>query len=423
MSRVDLQKNQPSRDEIFRWIGQQVSWGFDSAPSETQRELFQQADGSNLAIIASFLRADGPSCIFIHCDQTKIMSRRTSVTSLEVPKISRLHVSIHPLVTRESNKAMYLLKVRRSGDIQYATIRSDVVVGMIGGNLLQSFETDVEHFFMSNVEKSNALSVSDKLEIQSALSTFKRVLAGSATQYDTSVASKLNEEAVSSLLNKLNHETAPTAQAALFKALQPFSKSPARKPNNPSFAIDVMTHVGDDVNEHKLVQLLESWAEMLHTIASTHSQRSLASEDGPLVIADFWKSRLASVQAALDGIHSPSIQRILSQLKELSSTRHGFIATLTKLKTVFDQLEEACTKARDIVKFLSVLERCCETMYQGTPKDVIDELGGVLQTLSTARYLTQHFGHNSSLTQLFVSISNQLILNCRNYSSTCGNLG
>jgi len=423
MSEVDRQ-NARGRDDIFRWIGQQISWGFDSPPSETQRELFQQADRSNLEIITTFLQEDGPSCIFVDCNRTKILTRRGSVSSSDGSKISRLRVSIYPQVTADANRVlMYLLKVRRSGGIQFATIRSDVAVGMIGGNLLRSFEMDVEHFFMSNVEKSNALSVSDKVEIQSTLSAFKGVLAGSVTQYDTSVASKLNEDAVLSLLQKLNPETSSVADAALSKTLQSLSKSPARKLNNPAFAVDVMTHIGDDADEQKLVQLLESWSQRLRIIASTHSQRSLASDDGPSVIADFWKSRLASVQAALDGVQSSSIQNILSQLKELSSKkRHNFTATLAKLKAVFDLLEEACTKARDIVKFLSVLERCCEAMYQGTPKDVIDGMGGILQTLSTARFLTQHFGNNSSLTQLFVSISNQLILNCRKYISSYGKI-
>jgi len=256
MSEVDRQ-NARGRDDIFRWIGQQISWGFDSPPSETQRELFQQADRSNLEIITTFLQEDGPSCIFVDCNRTKILTRRGSVSSSDGSKISRLRVSIYPQVTADANRVlMYLLKVRRSGGIQFATIRSDVAVGMIGGNLLRSFEMDVEHFFMSNVEKSNALSVSDKVEIQSTLSAFKGVLAGSVTQYDTSVASKLNEDAVLSLLQKLNPETSSVADAALSKTLQSLSKSPARKLNNPAFAVDVMTHIGDDADEQKLVQFL-----------------------------------------------------------------------------------------------------------------------------------------------------------------------
>jgi dynein heavy chain len=183
-----------------------------------------------------------------------------------------------------------------------------------------------------------------------------------------------------------------------------------------------LTHVGHDGDEHKLVQLLETWSERLNSIASVHSQRLLSSEDGPLVIADFWKSRLASVQAALGGIQTSTIQGLYSEIKELSSHRHRFIETAAKLKASFDALEEACTKARDIVKFLSVLERCCEAMYQGTPKDVIDGMAGLLQTLFMARFLTQHFGNMSSLTQLFVCISNQLIINCRKYLNTFGKI-
>jgi hypothetical protein len=244
------------------------------------------------------------------------------------------------------------------------------------------------------------------------------------TQHDSSIASKLNEDAAVSLLTILKGGHASADSATTSKMLQMFPKSPARKVNSSTiFAIDVMTHSVHDVAcEHKFVELLESWSERLHSVASMHSQRLLSSEDGPLVIADFWKSQLASAQVALGGIQSSNFQGLFSQIKELSSHRHRLSQTVVKLKTSFDELEETCTKARDIVKFLSVLERCCEAMYQGTPKDVIDGMAGLLQTLFMARFLTQHFSDMSSLTQLFVSISNQLIINCRKYMNSHGKI-
>jgi dynein heavy chain len=422
-------------EEVFRWIGLQISWGFGLTSSETHRQLFEPSS-SNLEIISAFLKEDGPGCIFIDCSEVRTSARRSPAIASELPKVFRLCIAISPPAVTTSSGVMYLLKVRqpthfkirsfdaRSADnLRSASLRNDIAVGLINGaNLLRSFEMDVEHFFTPHVDKCNTMSVSNKIEVQSALTTFKGVLAGSVTQHDSSVASKLNEDAAFSLLTTLKQGILSTANITPFKSLQALSKSPGRKFNNSTFAVDVMTHVGHDGGEQKLVQLLESWAERLHSIASLQSQRVLGSEDGPLVIADFWKSRLASVQAALSGIQSSSIQGLFCDLKELSLHRHRFIETNAKLKTSFDALEEACTKARDIVKFLSVLERCCEAMYQGTPKDVIDGMAGLLQTLFMARFLTQHFGSMSSLTQLFLSISNQLIINCRKYLNGFGKI-
>ena len=85
-------------------------------------------------------------------------------------------------------------------------------------------------------------------------------------------------------------------------------------------------------------------------------------------------------------------------------------------------ITDALNESKDNVKYLSTLDKYIEPLYSATPPDVIESLSGLLNNLRMMHSIARYYATPERMTTLFMKITDQMIVNCRQWVSSAGSL-
>uniref|UniRef100_A0A7S1PHU2 AAA+ ATPase domain-containing protein n=1 Tax=Percolomonas cosmopolitus TaxID=63605 RepID=A0A7S1PHU2_9EUKA len=133
-----------------------------------------------------------------------------------------------------------------------------------------------------------------------------------------------------------------------------------------------------------------------------------ASDPGPKSEIEFWKARYAKLTSIQEQLKE-NINRVAIGVLRAARSRVS-----KEWKAVDIEITDAINEAKDNVKYLSTLEKYIDPLYNGNPLQIIDILPGLLKNIGMMHSIARYYNTTDRMTELFVKITNQMIVNCKN---------
>ena len=70
------------------------------------------------------------------------------------------------------------------------------------------------------------------------------------------------------------------------------------------------------------------------------------------------------------------------------------------------ELSDKLNLCKDNVKYLSILEKFIEPLYEGDPESIIETLPALMNAMKMINTISKYYSTNSSMTELFRKITN-----------------
>uniref|UniRef100_A0A8B9IM28 Dynein axonemal heavy chain 5 n=1 Tax=Anser cygnoides TaxID=8845 RepID=A0A8B9IM28_ANSCY len=144
-------------------------------------------------------------------------------------------------------------------------------------------------------------------------------------------------------------------------------------------------------------------------LAENDQLRREADDLGPRAELDYWKRRLSKFSYLMDQLKNPDMKAVLGVLTAAKSK-------LLKNWRVLDiRITNAVNEAKDNVKYLYCLEKCCDPLYNTDPVSMVDAIPGLINAIKMIQSISQYYNTSEKISSLFVKVTNQMITACKSY--------
>lgn len=170
-------------------------------------------------------------------------------------------------------------------------------------------------------------------------------------------------------------------------------------------------------NEQKFYEdLFSRWLEKMETIIKVE-ESPCSDEDGPETELIFWRKRLQNL-TLLNELNKSSKDFCQVKNAVCNQNKQKGEDTASSLNTRYRQLEsdltEKLNEAKDNVKYLVTLEKFIEPLKTGTPQEIIETLPALMNAIKMIHTIARYYKSSTTMTKLFIKITNQMINNCNN---------
>ena len=172
---------------------------------------------------------------------------------------------------------------------------------------------------------------------------------------------------------------------------------------------------------------LKYWRGRMQRLQSVHEQLNLPHCRR---VVDFMSalsrgSVMASALTPSLSVASMSMSNSTSSLSVVDPDDPGVNkARIAELVQRWNRIDEAVTEtaneAKDNVKYLFSLRRFFDPLYNGTPQNIMDSIPALLNSIKIIHTIARYYNTNERMTTLFVSITDQMIVNCKEQISNGG---
>lgn len=162
-----------------------------------------------------------------------------------------------------------------------------------------------------------------------------------------------------------------------------------------------------DTFEH-MERVLESWCVQAERLLADEGRHE-SDDAGPDTELEYWRSRMAKLNSVTEQLKEKECKVVLGVTLAARSKAHR------TWKAIDSRLTDASNEAKDNVKYLMTLEKSLESMYHGTPQNVIDSLPSLLNNIKMMQSIARYYNTPERMTVLFCKVTNQLIHNCKGH--------
>ncbi|ERE85885.1 dynein heavy chain 5, axonemal [Cricetulus griseus] len=149
-------------------------------------------------------------------------------------------------------------------------------------------------------------------------------------------------------------------------------------------------------------------------LAENNQLRKEADDVGPRAELEHWKKRLSKFNYLLDQLKSPQVKAALAVLAAAKSK-------LLKVWRETDiRITDAANEAKDNVKYLYTLEKCCDPLYSSDPITMIDAIPTLINAIKMIYSISHYYNTSEKITSLFVKVTNQMISACKAHITSHG---
>uniref|UniRef100_A0A6I8NWR7 Dynein axonemal heavy chain 5 n=1 Tax=Ornithorhynchus anatinus TaxID=9258 RepID=A0A6I8NWR7_ORNAN len=146
-------------------------------------------------------------------------------------------------------------------------------------------------------------------------------------------------------------------------------------------------------------------------LAENDQLRKEADDLGPRAELEYWKKRLSKFNYLLDQLKSPDVKMVL---RVLAMAKSKLLKVWRKIDA---RITDAANEAKDNVKYLCALEKCCDPLYGSDPVSMVDAIPALINAIKMIHSISHYYNTSERITSLFVKVTNQMITACKAYLS------
>ncbi|XP_038626369.1 dynein heavy chain 5, axonemal [Tachyglossus aculeatus] len=155
---------------------------------------------------------------------------------------------------------------------------------------------------------------------------------------------------------------------------------------------------------------IKVWIKQIEQVLAENDQlRKEADDLGPRAELEHWKKRLSKFNHLLDQLKSPDVKMVLRVLAMAKSK------LLKVWQKVDARITDAANEAKDNVKYLYALEKCCDPLYSSDPVSMVDTIPALINAIKMIHCISHYYNTSERITSLFVKVTNQMITACKAY--------
>ncbi|XP_054020248.1 dynein axonemal heavy chain 5 [Dryobates pubescens] len=155
---------------------------------------------------------------------------------------------------------------------------------------------------------------------------------------------------------------------------------------------------------------MKGWTKQIEQVLAENDQlRKEADDLGPRAELDYWKKRLSKFNYLTDQLKSPDVKAVLGVLTAAKSK------LLKNWRALDIRITDAANEAKDNVKYLYSLEKCCDSLYNSDPMSMVDAIPGLINAIKMIQSVSQYYNTSEKISSLFVKVTNQMITSCKSY--------
>ncbi|KAM8815689.1 dynein axonemal heavy chain 5 isoform 1-T1 [Rhynchonycteris naso] len=179
--------------------------------------------------------------------------------------------------------------------------------------------------------------------------------------------------------------------------------------------IDFLTLANNPETLERIEGCMKVWIKQTEQVLAESNQlRKEADDLGPRAELEHWKKRLSKFNYLLDQLKSPDVKAVLAVLAAARSK-------LLKIWREMDiRITDAANEAKDNVKYLYTLEKCCDPLYSSDLISMIDAIPTLINAITMIYSISHYYNTSEKITSLFVKVTNQMISACKAYITNNG---
>ncbi|XP_048363840.1 dynein axonemal heavy chain 5 [Sphaerodactylus townsendi] len=167
-------------------------------------------------------------------------------------------------------------------------------------------------------------------------------------------------------------------------------------------------------NSMEILEQMETfmkiWIKQIEQVIAENDQlRKEADDLGPRAELDHWKKRLSKFNYLLDQLKTSDVKAVLGVL---TAAKSKLLQSWRELDT---RITDATNEAKDNVKYLYTLEKCCDPLYNSDPVAMVDAIPGLIHAIKMIHSISCYYNTSERITSLFVKVTNQMITACKAY--------
>ncbi|XP_057352291.1 dynein axonemal heavy chain 5 isoform X2 [Manis pentadactyla] len=179
--------------------------------------------------------------------------------------------------------------------------------------------------------------------------------------------------------------------------------------------IDYLTLANNPETLAKIEGCMKVWIKQIEQVLAENNQlRKEADDLGPRAELQHWKKKLSKFNYLLDQLKNPDVKAVLAVLAAAKSK------VLKTWREMDIRITDIANEAKDNVKYLYTLEKCCDPLYSTDPISMIDAIPTLINAIKMIYTISHYYNTSEKITSLFVKVTNQMISACKAYITNNG---